>query len=159
MSSSYSRRSTSSKDRRQSGRRSASWTSVGRSDRTISCPSNRILPPTMRPFDGSRRVIANAVVVFPQPDSPTRPIVSPLFRVNVTSSTAWTVPFRILKYTFRFSTFSNASPTSSPLPQPRVHNLVERAADEEEREADQGDREPGREEPPPRGQRLRLGDE
>src|SRR3990172_10847115 len=96
-----------------------------------------ISPPRTRPLFGRSRVTANAIVVFPHPDSPTRPIVWPRSRSNVTSSTAWTVPFRILKYTFRWSTFRSGSPIRSPLPQARIHDLVERAPDEEEREADQ----------------------
>src|SRR5512138_3086224 len=42
----------------------------------------------MRPLDGSRRMAAMSVVVFPQPDSPTRPSVCPGITSKETSSKA-----------------------------------------------------------------------
>src|SRR5581483_2496157 len=58
------------------------------------------------------------VVVLPQPDSPTRPSVSPRLTKKLTSSTAltlatvrWTrIPFVIGKYFLRFLTSSRTSP-------------------------------------------------
>ena len=44
---------------------------------TLRAAMNRMLPPTIRPGGCTRRKIAMAVVVLPQPDSPTRPSVSP----------------------------------------------------------------------------------
>ena len=58
-----------------------------------SAPSNRIEPWTLAPR-GSRRPIARAAMVFPAPDSPTRPTASPGATVSETSrSTARWVPF------------------------------------------------------------------
>jgi len=56
----------------------------------ISSPANAMLPPTTRAAEGSRPTIDRQVVVLPQPDSPTSPIVSPSPRVKLTSSTALT---------------------------------------------------------------------
>src|SRR5215510_7366645 len=60
-------------------------------------------------------------VDLPQPDSPTRPSVSPAMMSNDTSSTAWTRatsrenrPPRIGKYFLRFLTFSSASGMAGP---------------------------------------------
>jgi hypothetical protein len=59
-------------------------------------------------FSPERRRIVRPVVVLPQPDSPTRPIVVPRFRLKVTPSTALTFPMTresmpplIGKYFFR----------------------------------------------------------
>ena len=42
-------------------------------------PCNRIEPPTMRPGGlATRRKMESAVTLFPHPDSPTTPSVSPL---------------------------------------------------------------------------------
>jgi len=58
-----------------------------------STPSNLTLPAV-----GSRsRIIARPVVLLPQPDSPTRPSVSPRRTSKVMSSTALTVPWTVLK--------------------------------------------------------------
>ena len=51
-------------------------------------PSNMIRPAV----GATRRMIARPVVDLPQPDSPTRPSVSPRFMVNETPSTARTSP-------------------------------------------------------------------
>src|SRR5262245_8906776 len=79
-----------------------------------STPSNRISPES-----GSiRRRTARAAVVFPHPDSPTTPSVSPRPTVKLTSSTAFTVaagaektPGRTGKYFFRFRTSSSVPPS------------------------------------------------
>ena len=55
-----------------------------------SSPSNSMLPPTIRAAEGSRPTIDRQVVVLPQPDSPTRPIVSPSRSVKLIPSTALT---------------------------------------------------------------------
>jgi hypothetical protein len=50
-------------------------------------------PRSISPEVGSsRRMMERPSVVLPQPDSPTRPSVSPRRMVNETPSTAWTVP-------------------------------------------------------------------
>ena len=50
----------------------------------ISLPSTLIEPEV----GSTRRMAARPAVVLPQPDSPTRPSVSPAFTVKVTPSTA-----------------------------------------------------------------------
>ena len=53
----------------------------GSADR--SRPSNRTLPPSIRPAGfGSSRMIARLVTLLPQPDSPTRPSRSPSLEVE-----------------------------------------------------------------------------
>ena len=70
---------------------------------TTSWPSNSTSPAV-----GSiRRRIARPVVDFPQPDSPTTPNVFPFSIVKVTSSTACSIPFGVLKYFLRFFTSSS----------------------------------------------------
>src|SRR6266545_7568164 len=103
-----------------------------RSDRLSSavtfCPSKVTSPDV-----GSiRRRMQRPVVDLPQPDSPTRPSVSPFWIVNEMSSTAWTratsrekSPPRIGKYFLRFLTLSSgvSAMGGNPLP------LVEPAGD------------------------------
>ena len=55
-----------------------------------SSPSSSMRPPTMRALGESRRTMAWQVVVLPQPDSPTRPKVSPASRLKLIPSTAFT---------------------------------------------------------------------
>src|SRR5579859_4253816 len=59
----------------------------------MSRPSNTILPA----LGSSSRVISRPVVVLPQPDSPTRPSVSPARTARSIPSTARTAPMRRLK--------------------------------------------------------------
>src|ERR1035437_489208 len=73
-----------------------------------STSSNRTWPPSMRPAGcGSRRMIARLVTLLPQPDSPTRPRVSPSSRSNETPFTAWTVPSWVRNRTVRSRTESS----------------------------------------------------
>ena len=60
---------------------------------TISRSASLIDPPAMRPLFGSSPMIDSAVIVLPQPDSPTMPSVSPSSTWNDTPSTACTMPF------------------------------------------------------------------
>jgi hypothetical protein len=63
---------------------------------TISRLSILIEPPTMRPGGlGTRRSKDSAVIVLPQPLSPTIASVSPRRTANDTSSTALTTPSRV----------------------------------------------------------------
>ena len=76
----------------------------------MSTPRKLIVPPV----GSSRRMSVRDSVVLPQPDSPTRPSVSPSRRCSVTSSTACTCatarsnssPFLIGKYCLRCSAAS-----------------------------------------------------
>ncbi|KAG1387040.1 hypothetical protein G6F59_016583 [Rhizopus arrhizus] len=60
----------------------------GRASR--SRPSNSMRPPATRPGARSRRMMDSDVTLLPQPDSPTRPSVSPRRRSNESLSTATT---------------------------------------------------------------------
>ena len=160
-----------------------------------SSPSNQTEPPAMRPFSGSRRVMASAVVVLPQPDSPTRPTASPASTSKLMPSTARAerpspmsnsttqvthlqqghvsrpsarscrTPARTVISTLSMPPPGAFSPGRSPSPelplappQPRVEDLVERGADERERQDHDDHRHPRRHEPGPhaQGQRARL---
>ena len=59
---------------------------------TSDSPFQRTSPPTMRPGSSIIPSKAWAVTLLPEPDSPTRPSVSPLPIVKLTSRTACTVP-------------------------------------------------------------------
>ena len=76
-----------------------------------SSPSKKVVPPV----NGVRRRIVRPMVVLPQPDSPTRPSVSPWRTVKLTPSTAFTqavtfcnTPERTGKYFFRSCTTSRS---------------------------------------------------
>ena len=62
--------------------------------RTRSRPSSSTCPAQMRPPGGSRRMTEVPSMVLPQPDSPTRPSVSPSATARLTPSTARTVASR-----------------------------------------------------------------
>src|SRR3989442_4476054 len=55
------------------------------------------------PGDGTILRIDWAVTVFPEPDSPTTPNVSPLLTSRLMPSTALTIPAYVKKYVLRFS--------------------------------------------------------
>src|SRR5437867_2102464 len=57
-----------------------------------SYPTYSIVPSTILPFDGRRRMIDRAAVVLPQPLSPASPRLSPSPKVKSTPSTARSVP-------------------------------------------------------------------
>ena len=57
-----------------------------------SVPSSTTRPPTERATGGSSRMIASAVIDFPQPLSPTSAWISPAARSNVTPSTTRVAP-------------------------------------------------------------------
>src|SRR6185436_2959040 len=74
-------------------------------------PSSRMAPLTMRAAGrGTSRRSDSAVMVFPQPDSPTMPSVSPSRREKLTPSTALTTPLRVKQYVRRSSTSRMTSP-------------------------------------------------
>ena len=73
-------------------------------------PSGRwkwISPSTIRPGRSTMRRIDLAVMLLPQPLSPTIPSVAPGAISKLTPSTALTVPSSCVKYVFRFRTDSN----------------------------------------------------
>ena len=57
-----------------------------------SSPSRSICPPTMRPASGSSRSSASAVMLLPQPDSPTSAKVSRRATASPRRLTAWVMP-------------------------------------------------------------------
>ncbi len=71
---------------------------------STSRPSMTILPVTIRPGSGTRRMIDKPSVVLPQPDSPTTPTVSPAATRSPTPSTARTTPRRPGNWVRRSST-------------------------------------------------------
>src|SRR5256886_17472386 len=78
-----------------------------------------------------RSIKARAVVVFPQPDSPARPIASPSRRSNEAPLTAWTAPPRVPNSTERSRTSRRVR---SPPPETRVQDLIEGVAEQVETE-------------------------
>ena len=69
---------------------------------TRSRPRNSIWPDSMRPGGGTRRRRESAVMLLPQPLSPTSPTVTPSGTSNETSSTALSVPVSVRKLVTRF---------------------------------------------------------
>src|SRR5712692_534972 len=71
-------------------------------------------------------MIASAVTLLPEPDSPTTASTSPGFRTKLTPRTAWTTPSMVGKSTLRSLTSSRGAsadssmPTSSTLPENRT---------------------------------------
>ena len=64
------------------------WESFNRS-----IPSKVMLPSTiLAVLEGIRRITEELVTLFPEPDSPTIPMVSPCFKVKLTPSTALVTP-------------------------------------------------------------------
>ena len=75
-------------------------------------PSNHTSPPSMRPFDGSSWLIAAAVVVLPEPDSPTMASVRPRWTSSDTSRTAGAQPPAVRNDTVRSRIASNGDVVS-----------------------------------------------
>src|SRR6478609_3496878 len=101
-------------------------------------------------------MIDMAAIVLPHPDSPTMPTVSPASTSNDRPSTARTVPLRSRMRVLRSSTSSRRL-TGSALLQPDVERVLERVADEVERDdGDHDDGQRGIDLPPVAG--LQVGD-
>src|ERR1035437_7039268 len=111
---------------------------ISASSRPIrSSPSNKTWPPSIRPAGaGSSRITARFVTLLPQPDSPTRPSVSPSSRSKETPFTAWTVPSWVRNRTIRSRTDRRATPL--PL-QARVESLAQAVAQEIEADGAEDD--------------------
>src|ERR1700722_572189 len=116
----------------------------------MSISSSLTLPPTMDPPVGSRFMIDSAVMVLPQPDSPTTPSVSPASISKLTPSTACTVECFSLMSVRRSETCKSGA-TRSPLPtlEPGLEGVAERVADEVERHDRQDNRDARRVDQPP----------
>src|SRR5262249_43280630 len=91
------------------------------------------------PARGRIPIKAKAVTLFPEPDSPTRPRVSPSSIWKETPLTAYTVPRSVQNSTRRSSTSSRAarSPTAAQL---RVERLPQSIADQVEPQHGDDDR-------------------
>ncbi len=75
-------------------------------------PSKRTEPAVTLPGGAMRRITDRLVTLFPQPDSPTRPRISPRSTWKSTPVTARTTPSGVRKLVSRPSTSSRRSPTS-----------------------------------------------
>ena len=117
----------------------------------MSVSLSRMLPPTIEPPVGSRFMIDSAVMVLPQPDSPTMPSVSPGSTYSEMSSTAWTVECFSLISVRRLSICNSGATRSPTLPalEPGLEGVAECVADEVERDARDDDREARRVDQPP----------
>jgi len=71
-----------------------------------SCPARSSRPVSTRPASGSSRISARAVMLLPQPDSPTRAKVSPRSMLRLSASTARTSPASASSSTARSETSS-----------------------------------------------------
>src|SRR6266480_393252 len=112
---------------------------------TRSRPSKEMEPRTIRPLYGRRRMRARAVVVFPQPLSPARPIASPRSTSKEAPSTACTMPALVVNSIVRSRT-SRSAATSAP-PKPRVQYLVQCVSEQVEPEHEEHDAESRHDEP------------
>src|SRR5713226_1823356 len=106
---------------------------------TTSWSLNRIRPETIRPGSGTSRRMEKAVIVFPEPDSPTIPTVSPRPTLKLMPSTAWTIPREVKNCVRRSSTRNRGAATALS-----SHSWVDRVpqsiADEAERQHGDGQR-------------------
>src|SRR6266545_4251524 len=99
--------------------------------RIRSRPSNIARPDCTCPLRASKPSTASEVTLFPQPDSPTMPSVSPRAMSNEMPLTAYTVPRRVENSTRRSSTLRSDSLAATKL---RVERLAQAVADEVEPE-------------------------
>src|SRR6266498_4975009 len=104
-------------------------------------PSNSAAPDSIRPLRASKPRMASDVTLFPHPDSPTMPSVSPAAMSNEMPLTACTVPRRVQKRTCRSSTERRAVlATGAKL---RIQRLPQPVADQIETEHREDDRNAG----------------
>ena len=103
--------------------------------RTMSSPSSRMRPPTIRAASGSRRSSESAVMLLPEPDSPTSPSVSPSRIWKLTPSTARVTPHFVKRCVCNSCTSRTTLPafrsvllTLSPITQPRPRTALPAAA-------------------------------
>src|SRR6516162_8424532 len=124
----------------------------------ISCPSRTIFPPVMCPPGGSSCMIDSAVMVFPDPDSPTTPRHSPASTLRLTPSSACTVARRSRISVRRSSIWSSGGmcPRQSSVLcarltalQPDLDRVAQPLPDEDGRGDHDHDAEPGGNDQPP----------
>src|SRR6266851_3722580 len=123
-------------------------TSLPRNSRTSSfiCTTswslNRIRPETIRPGSGTSRRMEKAVIVFPEPDSPTMPTVSPRPTLKLIPSTAWTIPREVKNCVRRSSTRKRGAVTALSS-HSRIDRVSQPISDEAERQHGDGQRQGG----------------
>src|SRR5437899_11816256 len=104
---------------------------------------------------GTSRRIERYVMLFPDPDSPTRPSVSPSATAKETPSTALIVPQRVTRCVRRSRTSMTGAVTTwtdaarSELAELGVERVAQPVAEQVESEHDQEDGEPGKARDPP----------
>src|SRR5690606_4346780 len=131
-------------------------------------PNSRISPATMRPGCGTKPMMDRAVMLLPQPDSPTTPTVSPGYSWKLTPSTALTTPRSVKKCVRRFRTsrigsafmVRSVSGSISSLPQARVQRVPQPFAQQVDAQHRQQNRDAGKGGQPPRVENVlpALGD-
>src|ERR1051326_397791 len=111
-------------------------------------PSNRIAVPVTRALGGSAPRMVRARVVLPQPDSPTRPMISPRRKARLTASSTCAVPPSVeyVTETSRTDSRSTSIGTSREL---RVQSVPQPVAQQIETDDDQQDRDARRGRVPP----------
>src|SRR5580704_6156607 len=100
-------------------------------------------------------MIARLVTLFPDPDSPTTPSVSPRRSVNERLETAWTIPSRVLNRTERSRTSSRVEPADVPIGLGEAYARIEEGEDGDDRR--QAGAQTVLEDHPALGQPLRTG--
>src|SRR5215472_14103190 len=124
-----------------------------------SSPANQMLPVSALAFPARMPRMVLASVVLPQPDSPTRPMISPVRIVRLTPSSTLAAPASVTKETRRVSTSRRLSPgvaTSDPW----IEDIAQAVAQKIEAHHDQENGKARRQRGPPGlGQELaRFGD-
>ena len=86
------------------------------------------------------------LTLFPEPDSPTTPSVSPAKRSYVTPSTAWTTPSSVSNSTVR-SLIERTGSGTNPLS--GIERVPQAVTDEVDAQHDEDDRQPRESDEPP----------
>src|SRR5690606_40458597 len=114
----------------------------------MSMPSKRMDPPSFRAFGGRMPSTERASVVFPQPDSPTRPIMAPRRMLKLTPSRTRTIPASVPKLILRSRTSSSRSVLMTA-PDAWIEDVAQPVPEEIEAHHDDEDREARRQGIPP----------
>src|SRR5438128_5162860 len=100
------------------------------------CPSKSARPDRTRPLRASKPSTASEVTLFPQPDSPTMPRVSPGAIAKEIPFTACTIPRRVVNSTRRSSTSRSGALTVTQL---WIQRFAQAVPDQVEAEDGQND--------------------
>src|ERR1700761_6363477 len=106
-------------------------------DRSRSWPLKVREPPAIIAFAGSAPRIVRASVVLPQPDSPTRPMISPGWSERLTPSSTRATPASVVKDTDRSRTDNSSA---SIAPHPRIEHVAQPVTEQVEAHPHQQDR-------------------